>query len=101
MWCGSSLTAKLTDRHDLTYENQKLQGKSPSAKGGSVQRLVRCLSHPHRVLNKYPSRARYLARQEQQVTVRRVSCPHCCRLRTIRKINRSGASRQCSAKLRD
>src|SRR5436309_5649326 len=34
-------TTQLTDRHDLTYENQKLQGNSPSANGGSVQRLVR------------------------------------------------------------
>src|SRR5207247_5304801 len=32
-------TTKLTDRHDLTYENQKLQGKSPGANGGSVQRV--------------------------------------------------------------
>src|SRR2546426_1240730 len=38
--CG--LTTKLTDRHQLTYENQKLQGKSPGANGGSVQRFVRC-----------------------------------------------------------
>ena len=37
----SQLTTKLTDRHELTYENQKLQGKSPGANGGSVQRLVR------------------------------------------------------------
>ena len=35
------LTSKLTDRHELTYEKQKLQGKSPGANGGSVQRLVR------------------------------------------------------------
>src|SRR6266568_5155479 len=41
----SRLTTKLTDRHDLTCENQKLQGKSPSANGGSVQRLVRCMFH--------------------------------------------------------
>ena len=32
---------KLTDRHELTYEKKKLQGKSASANGGSVQRLVR------------------------------------------------------------
>src|SRR5438067_1735785 len=32
------LTTKLTDRHNLTYEKKKLQGKSPSANGGSVQR---------------------------------------------------------------
>jgi len=37
----SQLTMQLTDRHDLTYESQKLQGKSPSANGGSVQRSVR------------------------------------------------------------
>src|SRR6266540_4892941 len=34
-------TTKLTDRHELTYENKNLQGKSPGAIGGSVQRLVR------------------------------------------------------------
>jgi len=28
-----------TDRHELTNEKKKLQGKSQSAKGGSVQRL--------------------------------------------------------------
>jgi len=33
-------TNELTDRHGVTYETTKLQGKSPSAKGGSVQRLV-------------------------------------------------------------
>ena len=44
-WCAHNqvrqecLTTKLTDRHDLTYENQKLQGKSPGAIGGSVQRF--------------------------------------------------------------
>jgi len=38
---GRRRTTKLTDRHELTYENQKLQGKSPRANGGSVQRLVR------------------------------------------------------------
>src|SRR6266496_4814579 len=32
---------KLTDRHELTYGNQKLQGKSTSAIGGSVERMVR------------------------------------------------------------
>jgi len=37
---ANGLTTKLTDRHDLTYESQKLQGKSPGANGGSVQRLV-------------------------------------------------------------
>src|SRR2546430_2679932 len=31
---------RTTERHELTYENQKLQGKSPGANGGSVQRLV-------------------------------------------------------------
>jgi len=36
----SGLTIKLTDRHELTYESQKLQGKTPSANGGSVQRIV-------------------------------------------------------------
>jgi hypothetical protein len=36
-----SPTIQLTDRHDLTYANEKLQGKSPSANGGSVQRIVR------------------------------------------------------------
>jgi len=36
----SRRTTKLTDRHDLTYESQKLQGKSPDAVGGSVQRFV-------------------------------------------------------------
>src|SRR2546427_10321392 len=41
----SRRTTKLTDRHDLTYENQKLQGKSPGANGGSVQRLVRHSAH--------------------------------------------------------
>ncbi|PYJ91307.1 MAG: hypothetical protein DME62_15655 [Verrucomicrobia bacterium] len=30
----------ITDRHDLIYEQKKLQGKTPSANGGSVQRLV-------------------------------------------------------------
>src|SRR6266576_1691173 len=30
----------ITDRHDLTYETTKLQGKSPGANGGSVQRLA-------------------------------------------------------------
>jgi hypothetical protein len=35
------LTTQLTDRHELTYENQKLQGKYQGANGGSVQRLVR------------------------------------------------------------
>jgi len=34
------LRGELTDRHDLTYENQKLQGKSPGENGGSVERLV-------------------------------------------------------------
>src|SRR2546427_5412677 len=41
----SRRTTKLPDRHDLTYENQKLQGKSPGANGGSVQRLVRHSAH--------------------------------------------------------
>jgi hypothetical protein len=36
-------TTQLTDRHDLTSKSQKLQGKSQSANGGSVQRLG--LSH--------------------------------------------------------
>ena len=40
MGVPGGLTTKLTDRHELTYENQKLQGKSPGANGGSVQRLV-------------------------------------------------------------
>ena len=40
------LTTKLTDRHELTYENQKPQGKSPGANGGSVQRFVS--HHKHR-----------------------------------------------------
>src|SRR5437867_7353043 len=43
--CVSGLTTKLTDRHNLTYERQKLQGKSPGANGGSVQRLVRPRPH--------------------------------------------------------
>src|SRR5216117_1160472 len=39
------ITSQLTDRHKLTYERQKLQGKSPGANGGSVQRLVRHSDH--------------------------------------------------------
>src|SRR5438093_1085808 len=38
-------TSKLTDRHKLTYESQRLQGKSPGANGRSVQRLVRHSDH--------------------------------------------------------
>ena len=41
----SQLTTKLTDRQGLTYETTKLQGKSPGAIGGSVQRLVRHSAH--------------------------------------------------------
>src|SRR5213594_260678 len=41
----SCRTTKLTDRHKLTYESQRLQGKSPGANGGSVQRLVRHSDH--------------------------------------------------------
>jgi hypothetical protein len=37
---SSHPTLKLTDRHELTNANRKLQGKSPSANGGSVQRSV-------------------------------------------------------------
>ena len=35
----SPSNAKLTDRHELAYEKKKLQGKSPNANGGSVQRF--------------------------------------------------------------
>src|SRR5438093_13041958 len=38
-------TNELPDRHKLTYESQKLQGKSPGANGGSVQRLDRHSAH--------------------------------------------------------
>jgi len=50
-------TTKLTDRQELTNENQKLQGKSPDANGGSVQRIVRRMIHIRSETATYPANA--------------------------------------------
>jgi hypothetical protein len=39
-------TVSSPDRHELTYEKKKLQGKFPGANGGSVQRLAGGILQP-------------------------------------------------------
>jgi hypothetical protein len=64
--------------------------------------FVTCCSRSHRRLRcKCLNLSLYLARQVQQVTAPKASCPHCCRPRTNRKTNLSRAFRQYSARPQD